>query len=94
VFEKQGGLPFSCNKEAAFPFISLGFRPDPAYLQYMEISNISMDPSQPYMLGQLDETIFPYGIPMVPIRPPELLALPPPSSPIPDDSTQNLDIYA
>ena len=60
----------------------------------MEISNISMDLNQPYMLGQLDPTIFPDGIPVAPPRPPEPLAVPAPPVPLPEASTQDLDIFA
>ena len=59
----------------------------------MEITNISMDPNQPYMLGQLDPTIFPDGIPL-PSSSLELSVLPSPPAPLPADSAENLDIYA
>jgi hypothetical protein len=60
----------------------------------MEISNISMGPDQPYLLGQLDATIFPDGIPVATVLPLEPKVLPAPSEPLPEDSAQNLDIYA
>ena len=72
---------------------ALGIRPHPPYLGDMEIENISMDPNQPYILGQLDATIFPDRIPPAPPRPPELPAMSPPV-PEPEDSARNLDVYA
>jgi len=60
----------------------------------MEISNISTGPDQPYVVGQLDATIFPDSIPVatrLPLEPKVLLAS---SDPLPEEVAQNLDIYA
>ena len=87
-------MPFPFYREAAFPFISLGFRPYPAYLLHMDITNISLDPNQPYLVGEVDKNIFPYGIPVMPGQSPEALALPSLPAPTTDEPTQDLDIYA